>query len=170
MNRLLVPYLCHAIEMLETGVARAQDIDAAMKLGCGHPLGPLALSDLIGLDIVFAMAQTLSSELRDKRFKPPTLLRRAWSPREPGKKTEALALRHVSRRGAGGERGDSHGAVQRSGPQQRRLNESGTGDARRDGAHPPPGVWNAQNSSPESSIDTGSVSNHASARFRTVVI
>jgi len=88
VNRLLVPYLCQAIEMLESGVARAQDIDTAMKLGCGHPLGPLALSDLIGLDIVFAMAQTLSIELRDKRFKPPTLLRRLVLAGNLGKKTK----------------------------------------------------------------------------------
>jgi 3-hydroxybutyryl-CoA dehydrogenase len=88
VNRLLVPYLCQAIDMLEQGVARAQDIDAAMKLGCGHPLGPLALSDLIGLDIVFAMAQTLSNELRDKRFKPPTLLRRLVLAGHLGKKAK----------------------------------------------------------------------------------
>jgi 3-hydroxybutyryl-CoA dehydrogenase len=88
VNRLLVPYLCHAIESLEGGVARAQEIDSAMKLGCGHPMGPLALSDLIGLDIVFAMAQTLSNELRDKRFKPPTLLRRLVLAGHLGKKTK----------------------------------------------------------------------------------
>jgi 3-hydroxybutyryl-CoA dehydrogenase len=88
VNRLLVPYLCHAIEVLESSIARAQDIDAAMKLGCGHPVGPLALSDLIGLDIVFAMAQTLSNELRDKRFKPPTLLRRLVLAGSLGKKTK----------------------------------------------------------------------------------
>jgi 3-hydroxybutyryl-CoA dehydrogenase len=88
VNRLLVPYLCHAIETLESGTARAQDIDTAMKLGCGHPLGPLALSDLIGLDIVFAMAQTLSHELRDKRFKPPVLLRRLVLAGHLGKKTK----------------------------------------------------------------------------------
>ena len=88
VNRLLVPYLCHAIEMLEQGVSRAEDIDAAMKLGCGHPLGPLALSDLIGLDIVFAMAQTLSQELRDKRFRSPHLLRRLVLAGHLGKKTK----------------------------------------------------------------------------------
>jgi 3-hydroxybutyryl-CoA dehydrogenase len=88
VNRLLVPYLCQAIDMLEQGVAGAPDIDGAMKLGCGHPLGPLALSDLIGLDIVFAMAQTLSNELRDKRFKPPTLLRRLVLQGSLGKKTK----------------------------------------------------------------------------------
>ncbi len=88
VNRLLVPYLCQAIEMLEQGVARADDIDVAMKLGCGHPLGPLALSDLIGLDIVFAMAQTLAQELRDKRFKAPHLLRRLVLAGHLGKKTK----------------------------------------------------------------------------------
>lgn len=88
VNRLLVPYLCQAIEMLEQGVARAEDIDAAMKLGCGHPLGPLALSDAIGLDIVFAMARTLSHELRDKRFRPPTLLRRLVLAGHLGKKAK----------------------------------------------------------------------------------
>jgi len=88
VNRLLVPYLCHAIETLEAGCARAADIDTAMKLGCGHPLGPLALADLIGLDIVFAMAQTLSHELRDKRFKPPVLLRRLVLAGHLGKKTK----------------------------------------------------------------------------------
>jgi 3-hydroxybutyryl-CoA dehydrogenase len=88
VNRLLVPYLCQAIEILEQGVARAHDIDSAMKMGCGHPLGPLALSDLIGLDIVFAMAQTLSNELRDRRFKPPTLLRRLVLAGHLGKKSK----------------------------------------------------------------------------------
>lgn len=86
VNRLLVPYLCQAIEMLEGGVAAAADIDTAMKLGCGHPLGPLALADLIGLDVVFAMAQSLSTELRDKRFRAPTLLRRLVLSGELGKK------------------------------------------------------------------------------------
>jgi 3-hydroxybutyryl-CoA dehydrogenase len=88
VNRLLVPYLCHAIETLEAGCASAADIDTAMKLGCGHPLGPLALADLIGLDIVFAMAQTLSHELRDKRFKPPVLLRRLVLAGHLGKKSK----------------------------------------------------------------------------------
>jgi 3-hydroxybutyryl-CoA dehydrogenase len=76
VNRLLVPYLLHAIETLESGVATPQAIDEAMKLGCGHPMGPLALSDLIGLDVVFAMARALHEELRDQRYRPPSLLRR----------------------------------------------------------------------------------------------
>ena len=54
VNRLLVPYLLHGIFTLESGIASAEDIDTAMKLGCGHPMGPLALSDLIGLDVVRA--------------------------------------------------------------------------------------------------------------------
>jgi len=76
VNRLLVPYLLHAIETLESGVADAPAVDEAMKLGCGHPMGPLALCDLIGLDVVFAMARTLHEELRDNRYRAPSLLRR----------------------------------------------------------------------------------------------
>jgi len=76
VNRLLVPYILHAIETLEAGVASAESIDVAMKLGCGHPMGPLALADLIGLDVVFAMAKTMHHELRDSRYRSPSLLRR----------------------------------------------------------------------------------------------
>ncbi len=76
VNRLLVPYLLHAIETLEAGVADAPAVDEAMKLGCAHPMGPLALADLIGLDVVFAMARTLHDELRDQRYRAPSLLRR----------------------------------------------------------------------------------------------
>jgi 3-hydroxybutyryl-CoA dehydrogenase len=76
VNRLLVPYMLHAIETLEEGVASAGDIDTAMKLGCGHPMGPLALADLIGLDVVLAMAKTMQTELRDQRYRAPALLRR----------------------------------------------------------------------------------------------
>jgi 3-hydroxybutyryl-CoA dehydrogenase len=76
VNRLLVPYMLHAIETLEEGVASADAIDTAMKLGCGHPMGPLSLADLIGLDVVLAMAKTMHTELRDPRYRPPSLLRR----------------------------------------------------------------------------------------------
>ena len=88
VNRLLVPFLCQAIEMLEDGVAAPEDIDNAMKLGCRHPLGPLALADLIGLDVVFAMAQSLHGELGDKRFRAPSLLRRLVLAGHLGRKTK----------------------------------------------------------------------------------
>ncbi len=76
VNRLLVPYLLQAIETVESGVAGPQEIDEAMKLGAGHPMGPLALADLIGLDVVLAMARTLQGELHDNRYRAPSLLRR----------------------------------------------------------------------------------------------
>ena len=88
VNRLLVPILLHAIETLESGVASAPEIDTAMKLGCGHPMGPLALCDLIGLDIVLAMAKTLSVELNDPRYRVPSLLRRLVLEGSLGRKTK----------------------------------------------------------------------------------
>ncbi|HEX6243836.1 MAG TPA: 3-hydroxyacyl-CoA dehydrogenase family protein [Polyangiales bacterium] len=87
VNRLLVPYMLHAIETLELGVATAESIDTAMKLGCGHPMGPLALADLIGLDVVIAMAKTMHSELRDSRYKQPSLLLRLVLAGHLGRKT-----------------------------------------------------------------------------------
>ena len=87
VNRLLVPYMLHAIETLELGVATADSIDVAMKLGCGHPMGPLALADLIGLDVVFAMAKTMHTELRDSRYRAPSLLRRLVLAGHLGRKT-----------------------------------------------------------------------------------
>ncbi len=76
VNRLLVPYLLDGISALEMRVAPAASIDLAMKLGCGHPMGPLQLADAIGLDIVLAMAKTMHRELNDRRYSPPALLRR----------------------------------------------------------------------------------------------
>ena len=87
VNRLLVPYMLHAIETLELGVASAESIDTAMKLGCGHPMGPLALADLIGLDVVIAMAKTMHTELRDSRYKQPSLLLRLVLAGHLGRKT-----------------------------------------------------------------------------------
>jgi 3-hydroxybutyryl-CoA dehydrogenase len=87
VNRLLVPYLLDGISALESGVAPALSIDLAMKLGCGHPMGPLALADAIGLDVIYAMAKTLHRELNDRRFSPPALLRRLVLNNHLGKKT-----------------------------------------------------------------------------------
>ncbi len=88
VNRLLVPYLLDGIGALEARVAPAEAIDTAMKLGCGHPMGPLALADAIGLDIVYAMAKTMHRELRDSRYSPPALLRRLVLNNHLGKKSK----------------------------------------------------------------------------------
>ncbi|HEX6837092.1 MAG TPA: 3-hydroxyacyl-CoA dehydrogenase family protein [Polyangia bacterium] len=88
VNRLLVPYLLDGIAALEARVAPAESIDTAMKLGCGHPMGPLALADAIGLDIVYAMAKTMHRELADRRYSPPALLRRLVLNKHLGKKTK----------------------------------------------------------------------------------
>jgi 3-hydroxybutyryl-CoA dehydrogenase len=88
VNRLLVPYLLDGISALEARVAPAESIDTAMRLGCGHPMGPLALADAIGLDIVYAMAKTMHKELRDARFSPPALLRRLVLNNHLGKKSK----------------------------------------------------------------------------------
>jgi 3-hydroxybutyryl-CoA dehydrogenase len=76
VNALLIPYLLAAIRMLESGFAAAEDIDTAMVLGCGHPMGPLKLSDLIGLDTVQAVAESMYAEFREPLYAPPPLLSR----------------------------------------------------------------------------------------------
>jgi 3-hydroxybutyryl-CoA dehydrogenase len=76
VNRLLVPYMVDAIACLERGLGSIEDIDAAMQNGANHPMGPLALADFIGLDIVFHMAALLQEEYKESRFAPPSLLRR----------------------------------------------------------------------------------------------
>jgi 3-hydroxybutyryl-CoA dehydrogenase len=88
VNRLLVPYLLHGIETLESGIADAEGIDTAMKLGCGHPMGPLALSDLIGLDIVYAMAETMRGELKDPRYEIPRTLKQLFDANQLGRKSK----------------------------------------------------------------------------------
>ena len=76
VNRLLVPYLLDAARALEQGVASAADIDRGMQLGCGHPMGPLALLDFVGLDTVVRIADIMFDEYREPRFAAPPLLRR----------------------------------------------------------------------------------------------
>ncbi len=76
VNRLLVPYLLDAIRALEEGVGTKEDIDAGMKLGCGHPMGPFELLDFVGLDTTYYIANIMFDEFREKRFAPPPLLRR----------------------------------------------------------------------------------------------
>jgi 3-hydroxybutyryl-CoA dehydrogenase len=76
VNALLVPYLLSAIRMLESGFATAEDIDAGMVEGCAHPMGPLALTDLIGLDTTLAVAESLYAEFKEPLYAPPPLLSR----------------------------------------------------------------------------------------------
>jgi 3-hydroxybutyryl-CoA dehydrogenase len=87
VNALLVPYLLSAIRMFEQGLASAEDIDMGMVKGCAHPLGPLALADLIGLDTVMSVAQTLYAEHREQLFAPPPLLQRLVAAGMLGRKT-----------------------------------------------------------------------------------
>jgi 3-hydroxybutyryl-CoA dehydrogenase len=76
VNALLIPYLLSAIRMIESGFATVADIDAGMVEGCAHPMGPLALSDLIGLDTVSAVAESLYDEFKEPLYAPPPLLDR----------------------------------------------------------------------------------------------
>ncbi|MXW62504.1 MAG: 3-hydroxybutyryl-CoA dehydrogenase [Acidimicrobiaceae bacterium] len=87
VNALLVPFLCQAIAMFETGHASAEDIDEAMKLGAGHPMGPLALCDMIGLDVMLWTAESLYDEYNERFLAPPPLLRRMVSAGHLGRKT-----------------------------------------------------------------------------------
>jgi 3-hydroxybutyryl-CoA dehydrogenase len=76
VNRLLVPYLLDAIRVYESGLATLEDIDQAMKLGCGYPMGPFTLLDLVGLDTAMYVAEVMFDEFREPRYAPPPLLKR----------------------------------------------------------------------------------------------
>jgi 3-hydroxybutyryl-CoA dehydrogenase len=76
VNRLLVPYLLDAIRAFESGTGSVADLDTAMRLGCGHPMGPFTLLDFVGLDTVVRIADIMFDEYREPRFSPPPLLRR----------------------------------------------------------------------------------------------
>jgi 3-hydroxybutyryl-CoA dehydrogenase len=76
VNRLLIPFMLDAIRVLEEGLASIEDIDNAMKLGCNHPMGPLTLTDFVGLDTTFYIANIMFDEFKEKRFAPPPLLKR----------------------------------------------------------------------------------------------
>ncbi|MFH7323113.1 3-hydroxybutyryl-CoA dehydrogenase [Aeromicrobium sp. JJY06] len=87
VNSLLVPYLLSAIRMYEAGYASAKDIDNGMVLGCGHPMGPLALSDLIGLDTIKAIGESMYEEFKEPLYSPPPLLDRMVDAGLLGKKS-----------------------------------------------------------------------------------
>jgi 3-hydroxybutyryl-CoA dehydrogenase len=76
VNRILVPMINEAVGIYADGTASAEDIDTAMKLGANHPMGPLALGDLIGLDVVLAVMEVLQSETGDSKYRPHPLLRK----------------------------------------------------------------------------------------------
>src|SRR5256714_1396243 len=76
VNLLLVPYLLDAIRAVERGVGTVPDIDKAMQLGCGYPMGPLTLLDFVGLDTTYKIAEIMFTEYREQRYAPPPLLKR----------------------------------------------------------------------------------------------
>ena len=89
VNRLLVPYMLDAVRAVEQGVASVPDIDAGMKLGCGHPMGPLTLLDFVGLDPACKVGEILYEEFREARYAPSPLLKRmvlaGWYGKKSGK-------------------------------------------------------------------------------------
>jgi 3-hydroxybutyryl-CoA dehydrogenase len=89
VNRLLVPYLLDAIRAYEEGVGSIEDIDNAMKLGCGYPMGPFTLLDFVGLDTTYYITQVMYDEFKERRFASPPLLKRmvmaGWYGRKSGK-------------------------------------------------------------------------------------
>lgn len=87
VNALLIPYLLSAVRMYESGFASREDIDAGMVLGCAHPMGPLALADLVGLDTLLAVAESLYEEFRDPASVAPALLNRMVEAGLLGRKT-----------------------------------------------------------------------------------
>lgn len=87
VNRILIPMLCEACFALEAGVGTAEDIDTGAKLGLNHPMGPLELSDLIGLDTVLAIADVLHRDIGDDKYRAPTMLRNLVAAGWLGKKT-----------------------------------------------------------------------------------
>lgn len=87
VNMLLVPYLMAAVRMYEEGFASREDIDTGMKLGCGHPMGPLTLCDFIGLDVLYAVCDSLYEEFKRDEYAPPPLLKRMVAAGRHGRKT-----------------------------------------------------------------------------------
>ena len=87
VNRLLVPYLLDAVRVLESGIASKEAIDEGMKLGCGHPMGPLTLLDFVGIDTTYYIANIMFDEFREPRFAPPPLLRRMMLAGHLGRKS-----------------------------------------------------------------------------------
>ena len=113
VNRLLVPYLLDAIRALEEGVGSVEDIDKAMQLGCGYPMGPFTLLDFVGLDTTYYIANIMFEEYREKRFAPPPLLKQMVQAGPAGQeeRPRLLRLRARSRTDAGASDGPSLGTA-----------------------------------------------------------
>jgi 3-hydroxybutyryl-CoA dehydrogenase len=87
VNMLLVPYLMAAVRMYEEGFASREDIDTGMRLGCGHPMGPLTLCDFIGLDVLYAVCDSLYEEFKRDEYAPPPLMKRMVASGRLGRKS-----------------------------------------------------------------------------------
>jgi 3-hydroxybutyryl-CoA dehydrogenase len=87
VNMLLVPYLMAGVRMYEEGFASREDIDAGMKLGCGHPMGPLTLCDFIGLDVLYSVCDSLYEEFKRDEYAPPPLMKRMVASGRLGRKS-----------------------------------------------------------------------------------
>ena len=87
VNLLLIPYLLDAVRAVERGVASVEDIDTGMKLGCGHPMGPLTLLDFVGLDTTYFIAEAMFREFKDPRYAAPPLLKRMVAAGHLGRKS-----------------------------------------------------------------------------------
>lgn len=87
VNRLLIPYLLDAVRLLESGTATREDIDNGMKLGCGHPMGPLALLDFVGLDTAYSIANIMFEGFHQPQYEPPPLLKRMVMAGDLGRKS-----------------------------------------------------------------------------------
>jgi 3-hydroxybutyryl-CoA dehydrogenase len=86
VNMLLVPYLMAAVRMYEDGFASREDIDQGMKLGCGHPMGPLELCDFVGLDVLYSVCESLYEEFKQPEYAPPPLMKRMVAAGRLGRK------------------------------------------------------------------------------------
>jgi len=100
VNMLLVPFLMAAVRMYEEGFASAEDIDEGMKLGCGHPMGPLALADFIGLDVLYAIGDSLYEEFKQTEYAPPPLLKRMVASGRIGRKANRGIYEYGEKRAA----------------------------------------------------------------------
>jgi len=100
VNRLLVPYLLEAIKLLDQGMASREDIDAAMRLGCGYPMGPLQLLDFVGLDTTYYIANIMYEEFREPQFAPPPLLKRMVLAGRLGRKSGSGFYDYENQRGS----------------------------------------------------------------------